>query len=170
MNPKIEISSLIVNKLKNSNDDFIKYDIDVALEEVEGQDSNLKLKYKFALLSNPTNTKIVVEGFVSVNGNETEIAKQLERDERNIPLVVNLTYQEIFPLIFMLAKSMGIPCPAYKLAQISAKQGEKNDKVVETEQNVEKTNVETANLMDEIKTEEGKPSLESSLEEMVQEP
>lgn len=120
MKPGIEISSLSVNKLRNSVDDFIKYNIELALDEVENSDLGIKLKYKFVLLSNPTNIKIIIEGLASLPGQESETAKQLEPDERNIPIVVNTIYQEIFPLLYMVSKSMQIPCPAYKLSQISS--------------------------------------------------
>jgi uncharacterized protein (UPF0254 family) len=122
MNPKIEVSSLLVNKLKNSQEDFIKYDIDVALDEVESLDTSVKLKYKFALLSNPSNTKMSTEGFVTVYGNDSEVSKLLSPDEKNIPIIVNVVYQEIFPLFYLISKSMQIPCPSYRLSEISSKQ------------------------------------------------
>ncbi|MHB8601524.1 MAG: hypothetical protein ACYC6W_07285 [Nitrosotalea sp.] len=135
MKPNIEISSLSVNKLRNSVDDFIKYDIDLALDEVENSDLRIKLKYKFTLLSNPTNIKIITEGIASLSGPESEISKQLEPDQRNIPIVVNTIYQEIFPFIYMISKSMQIPCPAYKLSQISATQQDeiKQDEIKQDE-------------------------------------
>ncbi len=120
MKPNVEISSLSVNKLRNPVYDFIKYDIELALDEVDNSDLGIKLKYRFVLLSNPTNIKIIIEGLASLSGQESETAKQLEPDERNIPIVVNTIYQEIFPFLYMVSKSMQIPCPAYKLSQISS--------------------------------------------------
>ena len=35
-------------------------------------------------------------------------------------MVVNLIYQELFPFFYVLTKTVGIPCPAYKISQISA--------------------------------------------------
>ncbi|HJU13838.1 MAG TPA: hypothetical protein VJ792_05220 [Candidatus Nitrosotalea sp.] len=120
MDHKIEIGSLLVNRLKNKHDDFVKYDIDVSLDEVENDDSGIKLKYRMVLLSNPTNTKLTAEGLVLLHGSENEVAKQLEPDQRNIPLIVNVIYQDVFPLIYIICKSMQIPVPAYKLAQIAS--------------------------------------------------
>ena len=119
MNHSIEISSLTVNKLKDFHANFIKYDIDVALDEVESSESSTKLKYKISLMSNPTNTKLTVEGLASLIGNELEIAKQLEPDQMNIPIIVNVIYQDIFPLFYIISKTLQIPCPSYKLSQIS---------------------------------------------------
>jgi len=129
---QIEISSLSVNKLKNEQDNFVKYDIDVALDEVENNESGIKLKYKFILLSNPTNTKISIEGLVTILGNEVEVSKYLEPDQKNIPVVVNNVYQEIFPLLYIITKSVQVPCPAYRLSQLSPVQKtvEKQEEVI----------------------------------------
>ena len=125
MNLKIEISSISFSKLKNELG-FVKYNIEASLEEVENRDSEVLLKYRLVLLSNPTNAKIMVEGMATLHGDQAEISKQLGPDEKNIPVVLNLIYQEIFPLFFIMSKSMQIPCPAYRLSQMSyAQQTEK---------------------------------------------
>jgi len=122
VNPKVEINSLLFSKLKNEQNSFTKYDIEAALDELENTEKEVKLKFKFALLSNPTNTKLMVEGLATVNGNQSETSKLLSPDEKNIPLVVNMIYQEIFPLFYIISKSMQIPCPAYQLSKISQSQ------------------------------------------------
>ena len=119
LTPNIEINSLSINKLKNSQDDFSKYDIEVSLDETENSDSGIKLNYKLVLLSNPTNIKINVDGMISIQGNDSDISKQLESDQKNIPVIVNKVYQEIFPLFYVISKSMQIPCPAHMLTQVS---------------------------------------------------
>lgn len=130
MNLKIEINSVSFSKLKNESG-FVKYNIEASLEEVENRDSEVLLKYKLILLSNPTNAKIMVDGFATLYGDQIEISKQLGPDEKNIPIILNLIYQEIFPLFFIMSKSMQIPCPAYRLSQMSyAPQTEKS--VLET--------------------------------------
>ncbi|VVC06238.1 Uncharacterised protein [uncultured archaeon] len=118
MNPKVEISSFFVSKLK-SDATFQKYNIDVSIDEVENNESGIKIKYKFVLLSTPTNSKITVEGLASILGNEAEVTKYLEPDEKNIPNIVNTIYQELFPLFCIVTKSVEIPCPAYRISQIS---------------------------------------------------
>lgn len=104
---------------------FEKYNIDVSIDEVENSDSGIKLKYRFILLSTPTNSKISVEGFTSIQGNEAEVAKYLAPDAKKIPLVVNLIYQELFPLFYVTTKSLGIACPAYKISEIAQAQSPK---------------------------------------------
>ncbi len=118
MNLKIEINSVTFSKLKKEQG-FVKYNIEASLDEVENRDSEIILKYRLILLSNPTNAKITVEGMATLHGDQNEISKQLSPDEKNIPVVLNLIYQEIFPLFFIMSKSMQIPCPAYRLSQMS---------------------------------------------------
>jgi len=118
MNLKIEINSVSFSKLKNESS-FVKYNIEASLDEVENRDSEVVLKYRLVLLSNPTNAKITIEGVATLYGDQTEISKQLGPDEKNIPVILNLIYQEIFPLFFIMSKSMQIPCPAYRLSQMS---------------------------------------------------
>src|SRR6185437_4548536 len=119
MNPKIEITSLSFSKLKNEHS-FSKYNIEASLDEAENRDSEVVLKYKLIFLSNPTNAKISVEGLATLYGDQAEISSQLNPDEKNIPLILSSIYQEIFPLFFIVAKSMQIPCPAYRLSQMTA--------------------------------------------------
>ena len=119
MNPKIEITSLSFSKLKNEHS-FSKYNIEASLDEAENRDSEVVLRYKLVFLSNPTNTKINVEGFATLYGDQAEISAQLSPDEKNIPVILGSIYQEIFPLFFIASKSMQIPCPAYRLSQMAA--------------------------------------------------
>jgi hypothetical protein len=118
MNLKIEINSVIFSKLKNESD-YVKYNIEASLDEVENRDSEVVLKYRLLLLSDPTNAKITVEGVAMLYGDQAEISKQLGPDEKNIPVILNLIYQEIFPLFFIMSKSMHIQFPAYRLSQMS---------------------------------------------------
>jgi hypothetical protein len=120
MTPKIEINSISVSKSSNEQNTFVKYDIEAAVDEIENSDTLLKLKYGFTLLSNPKNTRISVNGFASIFTNPSEASQYLNQDENNIPRVVNVIYQELFPLFYLISKSMQIPCPAYKLSHISA--------------------------------------------------
>ena len=118
MNLQIEINSVSFSKLKKEHD-FVKYNIEASLDEVENRDSEVVLKYRLVLLSNPTNAKITIDGLATLYGDQIEISKQLNPDEKNIPVILNLIYQEIFPLFFIMSKSMHIPCPAYRLSQMA---------------------------------------------------
>jgi hypothetical protein len=170
MNPTIEITSLAVNKLKNSHDDFVKYNIDVSLDEIENNESGIKLKYKFILLSNPTNTKLTIEGIAALFGNDMEISKQLEPDQKNIPNVVNNVYQEVFPLIYIISKSLQIPCPAYRLSQISSVQTQETAPMEDTKpQDAAEQPSEIPPMAEEISTEPNDLASESLADPVIQE-
>ena len=173
MHPKIELTSLAISKLRNDQNSFVKYDIEAALDELENTETEVKLKYKFVLLSNPTNTKISVEGIAIIFTNQSELPKYLGLDEKKIPHIVNIIYQEIFPLFYIISKSMQIPCPAYKLSEVSAinKEGiepmteQTSDNSVELAQ--EQNNVNEPKTTAEIQEELEKLTEQETLQEPV---
>ncbi len=120
MNTHVAVNSLAISKNKEGNFDFLKYNIEVSIEEIENKEDKNKLKYGITLLSEPNNVKLAVDGIVEILGNESERAKILEKDENNIPRVLHLIYEELFPVFFMTTKSIGVPCPAFRLSQVSA--------------------------------------------------
>lgn len=154
MSPKIEITSLSFSKLKNEHS-FSKYNIEASIDEAENRDSEVVLKYKLVFLSNPTNTKISVEGLATLYGDQAEISEQLSPDEKNIPLILSSIYQEIFPLFFIVSKSMQIPCPAYRLSQMAAPS--QTDKII-SEQVQESNGTSIVKPLD----------IESGLEEQIE--
>ncbi|MDE1863777.1 MAG: hypothetical protein KGI33_12870, partial [Thaumarchaeota archaeon] len=101
MNQNVEINSFLVTKIKDGYNSFTRYDIEVSMDEVESEEDHAKLKYRFILLSNPTNVKISIDGFTTIYGNSQEMTKQLSNDEKNVPRIVNTLYQEIFPFLYI---------------------------------------------------------------------
>ncbi|HSD04159.1 MAG TPA: hypothetical protein VLB45_00200 [Nitrosopumilaceae archaeon] len=120
MNPEIRIDTISISKLGNNHDSFNKYDIEAALEEIENTEIETKVKYAFTLLSNPKNTRINVEGVAHIRGNSSETSQFLEQDKNHLPRILYVIYQELFPLLYTNSLAMQIPCPSYKLAQISS--------------------------------------------------
>jgi len=172
MIPKVELTSLSISKLRNDQNSFVKYDIEAALDEMENTETDVKLKYKFVLLSNPTNTKISVEGIATIFSNQSELPKYLGLDEKKIPYIVNIIYQEIFPLFYVVSKSMQIPCPAYKLSEVSAIDKENTTSVIEqTKDNSVQLAQEQNNVTESKTTAEIQEELEKLTEqETLQEP
>ena len=170
MNPKIEINSLSITKLKNEQDSFVKYDIEASIDEIKNTDKEIQLKYRFGLMSNPTNVKINIEGIASIYGESTEMSKHLSASEKNIPLVVNTVYQEIFPLFYVISKSMQIPCPAYKLQQISAPQKPEistSTESIEVEEPSDSKNIAESNTNPKIMTD-GQIQIEQPQEQVIE--
>jgi len=160
MHPKIELDSLAISKSEADLSSFIKYDIDAALDEVTVTEKLSKLKFSFTVLSDPKNIRLAVEGFATIEGSESEREKILGIDENDIPKILNLIYHDLFATIFMLAKSIQIPCPPHILGKIT------KSSVDSSEQKVEETKTDDAmvfgggkqrEVKPEIKTEEVKP-------------
>lgn len=119
MKPNAVINSISINKSEDGSS-FLRYDIEVSLDETKNTDTETTLRYGITLLSNPKGTRIRVEGDVIIYGNQTVVSRYLSRDENDILHILNYIYQELFPLFYVLSKSVQIPCPAYKLSQISS--------------------------------------------------
>ncbi|MFQ5573361.1 MAG: hypothetical protein ACE5EJ_03830, partial [Nitrosopumilaceae archaeon] len=120
MNTHVAVNSLAISKNKVISPEPLKYNIEVSIEEIENKENKNKLKYVIVLLSEPKNVRLAVDGTADITGDKSERAKILEKDENNIPNVLHLIYEELFPIFFMTTKTIGAPCPAYRLSQISA--------------------------------------------------
>ena len=131
--PKIDINSLALSKPKSESYDFTKYDIEAVLDEVQNTETDSILKYSFTILSDPKNIRIAVDGVVKLSGTEVERSGLLESDESNIPNVLNLVYKELFPVFLITTKSMQVPCPPYKLSDIS-KSAESKEEISEVQE------------------------------------
>ncbi len=162
MYPKVEIGSLAISKSEAEPPAFIKYDIDASLDEVKTTEELSTLKFSFTILSDPKSIRLVVDGFATIFGKESKREEVLQKDENNIPKILNLIYQDLFPTLFMLTKSIAVHCPPYMLGTIS-----QVSKVV-TEQKMAEHGTDSEGVKtqepiteevkpEEIKTEEVKP-------------
>jgi hypothetical protein len=133
--------------------------MEVALEEVENTESKTKVKYEFTLLSNPKNTRINVEGTALIHGDQSAVSRFLEQDKNHIPRILHSIYQEIFPLLYTNSLAMQIPCPSYKLAQISSP-----SQTIETIQN-EETVSNQITAPDDLPPNEAEPNYINNVEE-----
>jgi len=80
VNTRVAVNSLAISK--NSDKlDFLKYNLEVSIEEIENRLTSNKLKFGLTLLSNPKNIIISVEGITEISGTEKECLHELEKDE-----------------------------------------------------------------------------------------
>ncbi len=113
----LSIESFNVNNTIKGNSDFKKYDIDVELNELSNNDNTCMLKYGFTFSSSPKGIKLNIEGLITLNGNSTEFDKIYEKDVQNIPHILRQSYHELYPVLFMITKSMNVPCPPYEISK-----------------------------------------------------
>jgi len=167
VNSQVVVNSLAVKKNNEANLNFVKYDIEVSIEEIENKETQNKLKFVITLLSEPKNVRLSIDGHVEIFGNEAERAKFLEKDENNIPQVLHLIYKELFPLFFMLTKSVSVQCPAYRLSEISAPtEGQKTD---DSElQTTESSDVQSEELVETEIEERSETSESEQLEKPIE--
>lgn len=119
MNIKTEIKSLSASKSKFGNETFYKYDIDVSLNEVETSENQSKLEYSLVFVSDPRNIRIATEGLAIIEGKESERQNTLEQESNGIPKILQMVYDELFPILFMMTKTMQIPSPSIMLSRLS---------------------------------------------------
>ena len=173
--PKVEINSISFNKSRNDIE-FTKYDIEVALDELESTEVGIKLKYGLTLLSNPKNIRINAEGIVAIVGDEAQTSKYLAQDENNIPNILNIIYQELFPLFYLLSKSMQVPCPAYKLSHVakSSKPADAPEQITSeqiTSEQITSEQITSEQITSEQITPEPLPELEvNNTQDLIVEP
>ena len=113
----LDIESFNVNNSSKEKVDFQKYDIDVSLNEVSSAENSCQLQYGYTFSSAPKGIRLSLEGKIDVNGNSSELESIYQKDEQNIPNILRMSYQELYPVLFMLTKSMKIPCPPYEISK-----------------------------------------------------
>ncbi len=156
---EVEVSNLMFNKISNEQKNFNKYNINVELEEESSDDEKTILKYSLDLTSNPKNAVINISGNTTLSGDPSEIEKFLKQEDEKTPEVVSLIYQELFPLMYIISKTMKIPSPSHTLSQNIIGESEDHSEKSET---INEESSETPNESNDEKTDESnKPTKES---------
>ncbi|NIP61372.1 MAG: hypothetical protein GWN01_14100 [Nitrosopumilaceae archaeon] len=146
----LDITTFNVNNSDKENKDFKKYEIDVSLNELKNTENECNLKYGYTFMSAPKGINLSIEGTIDVKGNSSEIESLYKKDEQNIPQILRLSYHELYPALFMITKSMKIPCPPYEISktmELDTKPDNDNDTYNEStsKDSMENNNEQTAN-------------------------
>ena len=152
MNHEVEVSNLMFNKTSDEQINFKKYDINVDLEEESSNDGKTILKYSLDLTSNPKNSVINISGNTILSGEQEEIEDFLKQENEKTPEVVSMIYQELFPLMYIITKNMKIPAPSHTISQ---------SQMMESENQNEQVNENMQSSMEESKSSENKPEINS---------
>jgi len=120
MSTKVAINSVSMNKSHTQLSSFKKYNIEAELNEVENKKDLSILEYSFTIISDTKNIRLGIKGTVTISGKFSQIDEFLKKDENNIPKILPLVYQELFPVFFMLSKSLDVQCPPYQLCKLDA--------------------------------------------------
>ena len=115
MNIQVEVRSL--NTSKNSADftAFKKYDVEISINETENTNDHSTLQYTFIVTSNPKNARFAIEGTAKLIGTPEQRDEILSKTEGSVPIILTSIYQELFPTLFIISKSLNIPSPPYRI-------------------------------------------------------
>ncbi|MBI5860176.1 MAG: hypothetical protein HZB73_05795 [Nitrosarchaeum sp.] len=121
-----------MSKNDPKNTIFHKYDVEASIDEIENTETYSTFKYGFTILSNPKNVRLNIEGMIKTSGDSKERDDMLNKDENNVPKILSVVYQELFPTFFLLSKSLNVSCPPIQIGGMGAGNvSETNDEIVE---------------------------------------
>ena len=157
MNANIELNSIAMSKNDPKITKLDKYDVEANIEEVANDEDQSVFKYGFTALSNPKNVRLGIEGMAKISGDAVERNELLEKDENDVPKILTMIYNELFPTFFLLSKSLNVACPPHTIGAMGSSPPEINEEV-EPEKIVSETN-------EDVSTPEADPSPEIPAQE-----
>jgi len=165
---QIDLNSISMSKNDPKIAKLDKYDVEANIDEVENTDEQSVYKYGFTALSNPKNVRLSIEGIARIFGDSIERNEILEKDENDVPKILTMIYQELFPTFFLLSKTLNVSCPPHQIGAMG--DGQIDEKDIEASENEaseteppQETSIET-DVSDENKTSETESPQETSTE------
>jgi len=161
---QIDLNSISMSKNDPKITKLDKYDVEANIDEVENTDEHSVFKYGFTALSNPKNVRLSIEGIASIFGDSIERNEILEKDENDVPKILTMIYQELFPTFFLLSKTLNVSCPPHQIGTVG-KLLEKDVEVSdENETSETESPQETTVESDENETSETESPQETTVE------
>jgi hypothetical protein len=118
-----------MNKNDPKNTVFHKYDVEASIDEIENAETSSTFKYGFTILSNPKNVRLSIEGIIKITGDSKERDDMLAKDENDVPKILSVIYQELFPTFFLLSKSLNVSCPPLQIGGMGAATSSENNEI-----------------------------------------
>ena len=159
---EIELNSISMSKNDPKITKLDKYDVEANIDEVENTDELSVYKYGFTALSNPKNVRLSIEGIARIFGDTMERNEILEKDENDVPKILTMIYQELFPTFFLLSKTMNVSCPPHQIGAM----GERLEKDVEVSDENETSETESP----EETSVESESDVQNDSEEKLEKP
>jgi hypothetical protein len=120
LNIQVDLNSISMSKNDPKNNIFHKYDVEATIDEIENAETHSTFKYGFTVLSNPKNVRLFIEGITKISGDSKERDDVLTKDENDVPKILSIIYQELFPTFFLLSKSLNVSCPPIQIGGMGA--------------------------------------------------
>ena len=118
VNAQIELNSVAMSKNDPKITKLDKYDVEANIEEIDNGEEQSIYKFGVTALSNPKNVRLSIEGIAKISGDSIERNEILEKDENDVPKILTMIYQELFPTFFLLSKSLNVFCPPHTIGSV----------------------------------------------------
>ncbi len=158
LNIQVDLNSISMSKNDPKNTVFHKYDVEASIDEIENAENHSIFKYGFTILSNPKNVRLSIEGMTTMTGDSKERDDILTKDENDVPKILSVIYQELFPTFFLLSKSLNVSCPPLQIGgmgagNISSETSDEIENVASVQENMSIPEVASPELTGEPKLE-----------------
>ena len=175
MKAQIELSSISMSKNDQNMSKVDKYDVEASIDEVENGENLSVFKYGFTALSNPKNVRLAIEGIARISGDSTERDDILSKDENDVPKILTMIYQELFPTFFLLSKSLNVSCPPHQIGAMGEQlpqetemnEGEKSE--IESELSEENVTPENES-QEQVAESNSEPEIQENAQEELEKP
>jgi len=161
---QIELNSISMSKNDPKITKLDKYDVEANIDEVENTEEQSVYKYGFTALSNPKNVRLSIEGVAHIFGDSMERNEILDKDENDIPKILTMIYQELFPTFFLLSKTLNVSCPPHQIAAMGNGQIEQKDEQMSEENETSENESPQTSIESEHETNIQNDSEEQELE------
>ena len=111
----VKIDNVIATKLdeKAHQSSAVNFNIKVNMDEIERKTQLLVVHYAIIMNTEPSVAKFQVEGSAVVKGRLEDIEEAVSSDpQTNVPYLFTKVYQQVYPVLFMLAGAIDIPYPS----------------------------------------------------------
>jgi len=114
----VDLNSISMSKNEPTVTTITKYDVEAAIDEVENAEESSAFKYDFTVLSDPKNVRLSINGIARIHGDSTERDELLSKEENEVPKILTIIYQELFPTFFLLSKTLNVSCPPHTIGKM----------------------------------------------------
>ncbi len=118
----VKVDNVVASKLdsKAHQSSVVNFNIKVNMDEAEGKTEQLEVRYVITMSTEPSVARFQVEGSAIVKGNSEDIEQAVSSDpQTKVPYMLTKVYQQVYPILFMLAGAIDIPYPSPGLLRSS---------------------------------------------------
>jgi len=111
----VKIDNVIASRLEDKvhQSSSVNFNIKVNMDEADRKGQLLVVHYSIVMNTEPSVAKFQVEGSAVVKGGTEAIEEAVSSDpQTGVPYLFTKVYQQVYPVLFMLAGAIDIPYPS----------------------------------------------------------